>query len=87
MSTAQILDASAYLSPLELFVLTGKKQRPAQIAWLKRNHWRHTVAGGNPRVAREYWRKRMVDGGEEVVDQPAEWTPGFLALQPQRKRA
>lgn len=89
MSTViPLIDEKVYLSPHELFVLTGRKQRPKQLAWLKAERWRHTKdADGNPLVSRDYWRKRMVEGHEEVAAPPLpEWVPGFM-LQRERKRA
>ncbi|MCC6193680.1 MAG: DUF4224 domain-containing protein [Deltaproteobacteria bacterium] len=60
---------SDYLSPVELFELTGRRQRPAQIAWLKANRWRHAVSDrGDPRVLRAYRDKRLLDGDTPVAE-------------------
>lgn len=75
----------AYLAPDELHALTGRRQRPAQIAWLRANRWRHTAdADGNPRVARAYWLRRMVD---ERTPDPEVVGPKFDSLPPVRQRA
>jgi len=74
-----------YLGPDELFELTRRRQRPAQIAWLREHHWRFVAdADGNPRVARAYWRRRMVDDRTpdlEIIG------PKFETLPALRKRA
>lgn len=67
----------AYLAPDELFELTGRRQRAKQVAWLRRSHWRYAIdAAGRPLVARDYWRRRMVEGDTaEATAGP--WEPQF----------
>jgi hypothetical protein len=77
MSTTQI---QLYLSPSELRELTGRAWPTAQTRWLRRNHWRFVIDGnGLPKVAREYWRRRMVDGDSPTELEANE--PNFLAIQ------
>ena len=75
---------SDYLTPAELHALTGRKQRPAQIAWLREKRWRHTVtASGDPLVARAYWHRRLVEDAEK----PETPEPTFAALRAKRAAA
>lgn len=69
---------SDYLSPAELAELTGHRQRPAQIAWLKRRRWRHEVSGrGDPRVLRAYRDRRLLDDSNPAPDSAG---PDFSSL-------
>jgi hypothetical protein len=69
-----------YLSPGELRELTGRARPTAQAQWLRRNHWRFVIDGnGLPKVARDYWRRRMVDGNSSTEIEVNE--PDFLAIQ------
>lgn len=69
---------SDYLTHSELLELTGRKQRPAQIAWLRVNRWRYAVdANGTPRVLRAYRDKRLFDREVEAVETVG---PDFAAI-------
>lgn len=68
-----------YLAPDELHELTGRQQRSKQIEWLRANRWRFTVrADGQVRVARDYWRHRMVGDVPAPAANDAE--PNFAAV-------
>ena len=55
-----------FLSPAELYTLTARKRKSAQIAWLRSRRIRHYVnASGHPVVAREW-----LDGGGHVPQEP-----------------
>ena len=71
---------SDYLSRAELEELTGRKQRPLQIAWLKARRWRHEVSDrGDPRVLRAYRDKKLLDDKTEVNEVVR---PNFAKLKP-----
>jgi len=73
---------SLYLTTAELFELTGARQKSTQIEWLRAKRWRFEVTReGFPRVAREYWRRRMVDDAprEELPRLPKR--PNFAILK------
>ncbi len=86
MIASATVNNTPYLSPDELFELTGHRQRPAQIAWLREKHWRHVVdADGKPKVTREYWHRKMIEDADmpelEIV------APNFDALRPKPRAA
>jgi hypothetical protein len=67
-----------YLTRADLHELTGRQQRPAQIAWLRKHRWRFTVtADDEPRVLRAYRDKRLLDEAQAVAEAPE---PNFAAL-------
>lgn len=71
---------SLYLSAAELVDLTGARQKSAQIEWLRAKRWRFEVSReGFPRVARAYWRRRMVDDQVEAAS-PSRVRPNFAVI-------
>jgi hypothetical protein len=59
--------------------LTDCRTKSAQLRWLIENRWRFATSNsGRPRVAREYWRMRMVDGPK--ANRPA-IEPDFSGLR------
>jgi hypothetical protein len=74
-----------YLSPLELHALTGRKQRPAQVQWLRNNRWKFVPdADGAPKVLRDYWRRKLLDDAAPAV--PVRIAPDFTAVRALRAK-
>lgn len=70
---------SDYLTPAELFDLTGRKQADKQVAWLKARKWRHeTTDQGKPRVLRAYRDKRLLEDDRRPVAEVVR--PDFSSL-------
>lgn len=58
------------LSEADIQELTQRVQPAAQIAWLQRHGWKHTVSAlGKPRVAVAEFNRHMV-GGRAVKQEP-----------------
>ncbi len=67
-----------YLTDVELFELTGRRQAKRQAEWLARNGWRFAITDfGKPRVVRAYWAKRLAD---DTSTDPVRAEPDFAAL-------
>jgi Domain of unknown function (DUF4224) len=78
------LTDDAYLTASELHALTGRKQRPAQVQWLRDNRWRFAVdADGGARVLRDYWRRKLLDDAPIVS---ARIEPDFGAVRELRAK-
>lgn len=70
---------TAFLTPEEIAIVTGRKQPAAQLRWLKENRWRaHMNAAGSVVVDRRYYERRMVG---ELETQPSVVEPNFAALR------
>lgn len=70
--------SDVFLTAPELRQLTGRVHKSAQVEWLRRHRWRYAVTSdGEPRVAREYWRARMVAD----QDAPDPWAPDLASLE------
>lgn len=58
------LAIDTFLTPEELYRLTGAKSREVQCEYLSSRGWRfETDRVGSPLVARAYFHARMVEGG------------------------
>ena len=52
--------SALFLTPAELFDLTGFKAPHCQVRWLERNRWRFAqTRQGVPRVARDHFNDKM----------------------------
>lgn len=71
-----------FLTDAELVELTGQRQKSAQIRWLQLRRWRfETTATGHPRVARDYFERKMVCAEERSAPAPE---PNWGALRQRR---
>lgn len=71
------MSASMFLSPEELAVLTGRRMKSLQIAWLKREGLPFRVsATGHPVVVRS-----VVEGRPAEPAAPRGWSPRVVAAR------
>ena len=76
------MSESTYLSPTELHELIGTPVKSLQIAWLRDGRWRYTVSrAGHPRVTRDYWRRRMVEGDASEAPKARVLRPNFSVIR------
>jgi len=78
----KIMPDSEFLSPDELFEVSGYKHVASQKEWLDKNGWTYVVnAGGRPVVSRLYSRMRMAGITPTATGvQVSAWKPDFSAL-------
>ncbi len=70
-----------FLTDVQMYQLTDRRQKGAQIEWLQERMWLYeTTATGHPRVAIEYMRQRMVKTDAELGITPRT-KPDFSKLK------
>jgi predicted ATP-grasp superfamily ATP-dependent carboligase len=77
-------ETCVFLSVKQLRALTGRVHKDKILEWLKANRWRHVVdSDGMPKVAEEYYRKKMIAANDESFVQSSS-EPNFAALVKKR---
>jgi hypothetical protein len=78
----KIVDPSILLTLAEVHELTGRKQSAAQTRWLAERGWKYELdSDGHPKVAREYFEQRLVQGPPATGPQTAEFAVNVEALR------